>query len=97
VSGIVVEHDQTSDSVGVIGGVNPRKRSPNRIGYEKELGLGSELMENRVEVFGDLSKIMSEWSDICGVRILSETIELGITIVGKKAESTRTLESASES
>jgi hypothetical protein len=40
-----------------------------------------------------LDKVVAEWSAVCGVRVLSEAIELGISIVGKESESARTLES----
>ena len=49
-------------------------------------------MEDRVKVFGDLDKVVAEWSDVCGVRILGEAVQLGISIVCKESKSARTLE-----
>jgi hypothetical protein len=46
------------------------------------------------QVYGDLGKVVAECSNVRGIRIWGQAIELGVSIVGKEPESARTLESA---
>jgi hypothetical protein len=93
-SGIGVEHDQSGDSAGVISSVDSRERSSDRVADEEEYGVGCKLLKDRIEVMSDLDEVVAEWSDVCGVRVWSEAIELGVSVVGKKSKTARTLESA---
>lgn len=93
-SRVGVEHDQSGPSARMIGSIDSRKRSPDRVADEEEFGARCELLEDRFEVFGNLDDVVVEWSDVRGVRVQSESIELSISIVSEDTESARTLESA---
>ena len=93
-SGVGVEHDQSSDSSRVFRSVDPRERASNRIANEENLGLGCELLEDGIKIFGNFDKVVAEWSDVCGIRVLSEAIELGKSVVSKEPESGGILTSA---
>jgi hypothetical protein len=90
-SGVGVEEDQSGDSAGVISSVDSRERSSNRIADEEEFGGGCKLLEDGVEILGDLDEIVAEWSDVCGVRVLSEAVKLGKSVVGEESEIASTL------
>ena len=66
-SGVGVEEDQARNSARMIGSVDSRERSSDRVADEEEFGAGCELLEDRVEVFGDLDKVVAERSDVCRV------------------------------
>ena len=93
-SGIGVEKDQSGDLARIVCGVDSRERSSDRIANEEEFRVGCELLEDGVEVFGDLYKVVTEWPVVCGVRVCSEAIELGESVVGKESKSSRTLKLA---
>jgi hypothetical protein len=59
-SGVGVEHDQSSDSARVIGSVDSRERSSDRVADEEEFGGGCKLLKDRIEVLSDLDKVMSK-------------------------------------
>jgi hypothetical protein len=93
-SGIGVEEDQSGDSARVIGSVDPRERSSDGVTDEEESGVGRKLLEDGFKVFGNLDEVVAEWSDVCGVRVSSKAVELGISIVGEESESASILTSA---
>lgn len=59
-SRVGVEEDQSGDSAGVISSVDSRKRSSDRIADEDKFGGGCELLNDRIEVFGNLDKVVAE-------------------------------------
>jgi hypothetical protein len=66
-SGVGVEEDQSGNSTRIVGSIDPRERSSDRIADEEEFGFGSKLSEDRVEVFGNLDEVVAERSGVCRV------------------------------
>jgi hypothetical protein len=59
-SGVGIEQDQSGNSAGIISSVNSRERSSDRVADEEEFGVGCELLEDRVEVNGNLDEVVTE-------------------------------------